>query len=331
MLAKLERTIPRGGGWLYEPKWDGFRAIVFRDKGRFHIASRNALPLERYFPELIPVLASGIPARCVLDGEIVIATPKGLDFDALQLRLHPAASRVKMLSEQTPSSYIAFDLLATGPRDLRGEPLAKRRTQLERSIQPSTHLLLTPQTDDPSTAEQWFERFEGAGLDGIVAKKSDLHYHPGERMMVKVKHERTADCVVLGYRNSKDRTGVGSLLLGLYDEDRTLHFVGHTSSFKAPERRALLNKLKPLEVSESGPMGRMPGGPSRWSGQRDLSWNSLDPVIVCEVSFDHMQGDRFRHGTTFRRFRPDKPPEECTFDQVAPPRPFSLEEIRKLS
>lgn len=331
MLAKLEREVPRGPGWLYEPKWDGFRAIVFRDREKFHIASRNALPLERYFPELIDVLREGLPSRCVVDGEIVIATAKGLDFDALQLRLHPAASRVNMLAKKIPSSFIAFDLLAKGVRDVRDQPLSRRRKDLESSIRPSRHLLLTPQTDDSTVAEQWFDRFEGAGLDGIIAKKSDLKYVPGERVMVKVKHARTADCVIFGYRKSKDPPGVKSLLLGLYDENGTLHFVGHTSSFKATERRTLLKKVRPLEKTTDSVMGRMPGGPSRWTGTRDLSWVSLKPVLVCEVAFDHMQGDRFRHGTTFRGLRPDKDPRDCTFDQVPLPQPFSLSEIRKLS
>jgi ATP-dependent DNA ligase len=331
MLAKLQDEIPRGEGWLYEPKWDGFRAIVFRDGDRTHIGSRKTQPLERYFPELIPILERAAPPRSVLDGEIVIASSHGLDFDALLQRIHPAASRVNLLATRTPASFIAFDLLASGRQDLRNRPLSDRRQRLVASVRISDQFLLTPQTSDPDLAMEWFERFEGAGLDGIVAKRGDLKYVPGERVMVKVKHERTADCVVGGYRLSKTGEGVGSLLLGLYDDQGVLHHVGHTSSFSLKERKEVLARIRPLEGGRSFAHGRTPGAPSRWTGDRDLSWVALRPRLVCEVAFDHLQGDRFRHGATFLRWRPDKKPKDCTYEQLVPPRPFSLEEIRKLA
>lgn len=331
MLAKLRPDIPRGEGWVYEPKWDGFRALVFRDGDEIQISSRNGQPLERYFPELIPVLERAIPALSIVDGEIVIAGKQGLDFDALLQRIHPAASRVNLLSEKTPASFVAFDLIAEGTEDLRGTALAERRSRLKRALRAERACFLTPQTEDPEEAQRWFDRFEGAGLDGVVAKQKDLEYRPGERVMVKVKHQRTADCLVGGYRLSKNGDGVGSLLLGLYDEDDVLHHVGHTSSFKAGERREVLAKIKPLEGSRGFGQGQAPGGPSRWTRGRDLSWISLEPRLVCEVAFDHLQGERFRHGARFLRWRPDKMARECTYDQLDSPRPFSLEEIRKLS
>jgi ATP-dependent DNA ligase len=331
MLAKLAREIPRGEGWLYEPKWDGFRAIVFRDGDDLDIQSRDRRPLNRYFPELIPLLSDALPKACIVDGEIVITRDHGLDFDALQLRIHPAASRVAMLSEQTPASFFAFDLLAVGSTDLRRVALATRRRRLERALgpappsrsvraglkKPGSKVVVTPQTADPKTASRWLTDFAGLGLDGVVAKRPDLLYLPGDRAMVKVKLQRTVDCVIGGYRLSKSGDGVGSLLLGLYDDSGALHYVGHTSSFKADERRRLLKELRPLEGGRSFGDGRAPGGPSRWTGGRDTSWVPLEPVLVCEVSFDRMQGDRFRHAATFLRWRTDKRPEECTFDQVA--------------
>jgi len=329
MLAKLSKDFPRGEGWLYEPKWDGFRAIVYRDGDRIHIGSRNKLALERYFPELIPLFQKSMPAKSVVDGEIVIATDDGLDFDSLQLRLHPAASRVEMLAEQTPASFVAFDLLAIGETDLRRSPLVERREALEQKMKKSKRVLITPQTASVKKAEQWFERFEGAGLDGIIAKSSDLQYVPGKRVMLKIKHTRTIDCVIGGFRTAGDGKSVGSLLLGLY-EGKTLHYVGHTSSFRVKERIELLEKLKPLEGGPSFGQGRSPGGFSRWTGTRDTSWVSVKPKLVCEVAFDHMQGDRFRHGASFRRWRPDKSPKECTYDQLTPPAPFSLEKIASL-
>lgn len=334
MLAKLQTDMPEGEEWRYEPKWDGFRAIVFRDGPDTSLISRDERPFERYFPELIPALEEALPGSCVVDGEIVIATETSLAFDALLLRIHPAASRVKMLAEEGPSSFVAFDLLAEGSKDLRDAPLSERREGLESrleatpissrasreevmaALRPAPRVALTPHTSDVREAKNWFEAYEGAGLDGVIAKKHDLVYRSGQRSMVKLKHKRTADCVVGGYRLSKAGDGVGSLLLGLYDDSGGLHYVGHTSSFKAAERRALLAELKPLEGGSSFGAGRTPGGPSRWASAKDVSWIALEPSLVCEVSFDHMQGHRFRHAATFLRWRPEKRPRECTWDQV---------------
>lgn len=325
MLSVPREDIPEGPGWRYEPKWDGFRAIVFRDGDSIRIISRNGQPLERYFPELVDFLRPTLPAECVVDGEIVIAGEQALDFDALMQRIHPAASRIKKLSAETPASFVAFDLLALGPRDLRPRPFVERRAALEEALRPDSHVHLTPQTDDVEVARRWFVRFEGAGLDGIVAKRAEQPYVEGERVMVKVKHERTADCVVGGYRLHKNG-GVGSLLLGLY-RDGVLEYVGHTSSFTAKQRRELLGQLEPLEGGHSFGEGRTPGGPSRWSSGRDMAWTPVEPKLVCEVKFDHLQGDRFRHAARFLRWRPDKKPEECTFDQLRPPHPFRLEDL----
>ena len=329
MLSKARDDIPTDDGWRYEPKWDGFRAIVFKDGDDVRIASRDHRPLNRYFPEVEEALRASLPERCVVDGEVVRAGPDGrLEFDSLQLRLHPAESRVRKLAAEIPASFVAFDLLAEGDDDLRATPLAERRRRLEaildvedRPPTGGTQVVLTPQTADPEEARVWFEAFEALGLDGIIAKRADLLYQPGERAMVKVKHRRTADCVVGGYRLSKAGDGVGSLLLGLYDEAGALHFVGHTSSFKAAERREILAKLRALGEGESfGEGARQPGEPSRWSSGKDLSWYPLPPVLVCEVAYDHVQGDRFRHGSTFLRWREDKRPEECRFEQVFPGR-----------
>jgi ATP-dependent DNA ligase len=335
MLAKPQPQIPIGDGWRYEPKWDGFRALVFRDGTEVYIQSRDLKPLNRYFPELEePLRRIGRPGdRFVLDGEIVIASDGGLNFDALLLRIHPAASRVAMLAEASPSSYVAFDLLAEGTRDLRAQPFAKRRVGLERRLaKPPSSVLLTPATDDPKTAERWFAVFEGAGLDGVVAKRADLRYVPGKREMIKVKHQRTADCVVAGFRWHKNGPGtmVGSLLLGLYDESGSLQHVGVTSSFTEARRRELVTELERLrknalkghpwrewkeaEVAWEG--RRMPGATSRWNRGKDLSWEPLRPDRVCEVAYDHLQGDRFRHATTFIRWRPDRKPESCRYDQL---------------
>jgi ATP-dependent DNA ligase len=327
MLAQLEERIPRGKDWRYEPKWDGFRGLIFREQHRLEIESRNGQPLHRYFPELVASLAKALPDRCVVDGEIIIPGPSGLDFDALLQRIHPAASRIALLASQTPASFVAFDLLALGEDDLRPQPLQMRRRQLEAILPSAERVFITPQTDDPEVAESWFIRFEGAGLDGVVAKRVDLAYLEGERVMVKVKHSRTADCVVGGYRVSKDGKGIGSLLLGLYDERGVLHHVGHTSAFAAKERRELRARLAPLEGGDSFGYGRTPGGPSRWSQGRDMSWVSLKPELVCEVTFDHLQGARFRHAARFLRWRPDKAPRECTYEQLAPVHPFSLEDV----
>jgi ATP-dependent DNA ligase len=343
MLAKLTGNIPEGTGWLYEPKWDGFRAIVFRDGGEITIVSRDKKPLNRYFPELVDLLSEQLSEDCVIDGEVVIPGERGLDFEALLLRIHPAESRVRMLAGQSPSSFVGFDLLAKGSDDLREHALGERRALLEESLSAAVQLpagsvdsgneleaevieslaggsklALTPQTDDAQLARVWFEVFEGAGLDGIIAKKTDQAYRPGERTMFKIKHVRTADCVVGGYRLNKTKDGVGSLLLGLYDPRGVLHYVGHTSSFKAPERRALLEEFSTLEGGKSFGGGRTPGGPSRWTGAQGASWVAVEPSRVCEVAYDHLQGDRFRHATTFKRWRPEKPAKECTFEQILP-------------
>ena len=342
MLAKLAEALPAGGGFLFEPKWDGFRAIIFRGDDDVYMQSRDLRPLDRYFPDLHAVLLGQLPSGCVVDGEIVIATPRGLDFDALQLRLHPAASRVAKLAAAQPASFVAFDVLAAGGRDLRREPQRARRTALERllgSVKPPIHL--TPATRDIKTASEWLSRFEGAGLDGVVAKPDDGTYESGKRAMIKIKHARTADCVVAGFRWHKNGRNelVGSLLLGLFHEGR-LHHVGVTSSFTMTARKQLARELEPLRerALESHPwrewadaggedMTRMPGGQSRWSAGKDLSWEPLRVERVCEVKYDHMQGDRFRHAATFLRWRADKRPEECTYDQLEVTAPYELEKV----
>lgn len=343
MLAKLADSIPREEGLLYEPKWDGFRAIVFRDGGEVTVVSRDKKPLNRYFPELVAALEAELTTDCVVDGEVVIPGEHGLEFDSLLLRIHPAESRVTKLAAASPSSFVAFDLLALGDEDLRPVAQGQRRAHLESALEgaallpagttssgdelvaevaaalrPGPKLALSPQTDDPDLAEVWFDVFEGAGLDGLIVKRPDQAYLPGKRAMIKVKHQRTADCVVGGYRLNKNKDGIGSLLLGLYDHSKVLHYVGHTSSFKAPERRALLEELSELEGGTSFGDGRTPGGPSRWTGAQGASWVPLRPSRVCEVSYDHLQGGRFRHAATFKRWRPEKPPEECLFDQILP-------------
>ncbi|MGH2765373.1 MAG: ATP-dependent DNA ligase [Actinomycetota bacterium] len=333
MLAKLEPEIPRGDGWRYEPKWDGFRAIVFRDGKDMTIGSRGRKTLERYFPELVAALLEALPHRCVVDGEIVVAGDGTLDFEVLQQRIHPADSRVRRLAKETPSSYIAFDLLAEGSKDLRKEPLAKRWDRLARIIEPRptartmkailahrTAVVLTPQTEDPDEATRWFDDLEDSGLDGVIAKRYDLTYQPGKRAMVIVKHARTIECVVGGYRIHKSGNGVGSLLLGLYDEDGALHNVGACGAFSMKARLELLEKLRPLEGGEGFPGGTILGGPSRWR-QQEKDWIPLEPSLVCEVAYDHFQGGRrFRHLAQFLRWRPDRNPKDCTFAQVSPAR-----------
>jgi ATP-dependent DNA ligase len=340
MLAKRVEEFPPGEEWIFEPKWDGFRALVFRDGDEIFIQSRDEKPLNRYFPELLDPLRSALPARCVLDGEIVIVQDNELDFDRLQLRLHPAASRVKLLSQQTPSSIVFFDLLCLDDRDLRQEAFQARRRELESllsSAAPPIHL--TPATSDRAIASDWFRRFEGAGLDGVIAKPIAGTYEPNKRVMFKVKHERDCDCVVAGFRWHKkgDQTLVGSLLLGLFDNDGALQHVGVCASFSTAKRRELVEFLTPYrenalashpwkrwaeEDPESGDgIKRMPGGQSRWSQGKDLSWEPLRPELVVEVAYDHMQGDRFRHTAQFRRWRNDKKPTDCTYAQleVVPP------------
>jgi ATP-dependent DNA ligase len=341
MLAKLADALPAVGGFIFEPKWDGFRAIVFRTKGDVYIQSRDLRPLDRYFPELHQALIDRLPEGSVVDGEIVIVTPQGLDFDALQLRLHPAASRVAKLAKESPASFVAFDLLAVEGRSLLDTEQHERRAQLERllsGVEPP--LYLTPMTRERSVAAEWLERFEGAGLDGVVAKPADATYEPGKRAMLKIKHVRTADCVVAGFRWHKAvPDAVGSLLLGLYDDRGTLHHVGVTSSFTIAARKALVAELEPLRKSAlashpwrswATPEGggqRMPGGQSRWSAGKDLSWEPLRIERVCEVKYDHLQGDRFRHATTFLRWRPDKSPADCRYDQLEVTPAYELEKV----
>jgi DNA ligase D-like protein (predicted ligase) len=334
MLSAAAEGIPKGDSWEYEPKWDGFRTLVFRDGDEVALISRGARPMTRYFPEVIPAFRSLREQQVVLDGELVVVADKGLDFGALQQRVHPADSRVRMLSEATPAWFIAFDILSEGSTDLRKQPLGERRKRLERLLKGVKRpLFLTPYTRDHKTAESWFERFEGAGLDGVMAKSWDGAYVPGKRLWVKIKHQRTADCVVIGWRKSNDGASLGSLLLGLYDKKGTMHYVGHTSSFSAAERKELIAKLKPLqtEIPESewkANPGRMPGGPSRWSRGKETEWVAVRPELVCEVAYDKLEaGERFRHATRFLRWRTDKPPRKCGFDQIASAAEFDVRGI----
>ena len=346
MLAKAADAIPADEGWLFEPKWDGFRALVFRDGDELYIQSRDLKPLDRYFPELADPLRAALPDRCVLDGEVVIARNGTLDFEALLLRIHPAASRVRMLAAESPASFVAWHLLALGDEDLRAVPQGERRARLEQVLggaKPPIHL--TPATRDRATAATWFERFEGAGLDGVVAKRLDAPYQPGKRAMLKIKHQRTADCVVAGFRWHKNGPGthIGSLLLGLFDDAGTLNHVGITSSFTWDRRAALVKELAPLRehaldghpwaswaewAAEQAAAGqRVPGATSRWNRGKDLSWEPLRAERVVEVAYDHLQGTRFRHATTFKRWRPDKPTEDCRYDQLEEATPFLLASI----
>jgi ATP-dependent DNA ligase len=330
MLARSAEQIPSGPSWRYEPKWDGFRAIVFRDGDDVHIGSRKGQPLQRYFPEILDPLRAAMPDPSVVDGEIIVATPRGLDFDALQMRLHPAASRVARLAEETPATVVLFDLLGEGDEDLRDRPLVTRRERLLGAISDNARVALTPQTADFDEATDWFTRYEGAGLDGLIAKPEDSAYRSGERGWTKIKHLRTVDCVVGGYRMEATGRGVGSLLLGLYDGDGVLHHVGHTSSFSAAEKRELVSLLEPLGGGESFGHGRTPGAPSRWTGAKDADWTPVRPQLVCEVSFDHLQGQRFRHAARFLRWRDDREPRSCTYDQLTPAEAFRLGDIVRL-
>ena len=346
MLSAAQPALPDGDGWQFEPKWDGFRTLVFRDGDEIMLQSRDENPMNRYFPELIGPLTASLPERCVIDGEIVIAGGGGLDFEALLLRIHPAASRVKMLAEETPASFVAWDLLALGDDDLRETPLASRRERLEHALRnaaPPIHL--SPVTRDRALAEDWFHRFEGAGLDGVMAKRLDSPYRAGERTMIKIKHARTADCVVAGFRWHKNGQGtmVGSLLLGLFDDAGKLHHVGVTAAFTNVMRKQLVDELAPLRVnaienhpwrgwaeaqSEANESGqRLPGATSRWNRGKDLSWEPLRIERVVEVAYDHMQGSRFRHGARFVRWRPDKQPRDCRYDQLEVTPPYELERV----
>jgi ATP-dependent DNA ligase len=346
MLARLSEALPEGDGWLFEPKWDGFRALVFRDGPELRIQSRELRPLNRYFPELERPLLDSLPERCVADGEIVVAGEAGLEFEALLLRIHPAASRVKLLAKESPASIVLFDLLALGERDLRASPLAERRALLEQALaRPAPTVHLTPATQDRSAAQDWFARFEGAGLDGVVAKRLDSPYQPGVRAMVKVKHARTADCAVGGFRWHKNGPGtrVGSLLLGLHDEAGTLHHVGICSGFSTARQKELAQELAPLRenamvghpwrdwadwaAAEGEPDQRLPGASSRWNRGKDLSWEPLRVERVCEVAYDHLQGDRFRHATRWVRWRPDRSPRDCRYDQLEVTPPYELSRI----
>ncbi|HET9782500.1 MAG TPA: ATP-dependent DNA ligase [Candidatus Dormibacteraeota bacterium] len=335
MLSAIsENGIPKGDRWEYEPKWDGFRTLVLRDGDEVALMSRGGRPMTRYFPEMLPPFRALKPAKYVLDGELVVVGANGLDFGALQQRVHPAESRVHMLSQATPAWFIAFDMLAEGDEDLRKQPLGDRRKRLEKLLKGvKSPIFLTPYTRDPKTAEEWFEKFEGAGLDGVIAKSWDGPYVPGKRMWVKIKHQRTADCVVIGWRKTSDGATLGALLLGLYDTKGTMHYVGHTSSFSAAERKELIAKLKPLQTEipeeewKANP-GRMPGGLSRWSRGKDTEWVAVKPVLVCEVTYDKLEaGERFRHATGFLRWRTDKKPKQCGFDQIASAAQFDVRGI----
>jgi ATP-dependent DNA ligase len=343
MLAERVAALPDGDGWIFEPKWDGFRVLVFRDGDELFLQSRDEKPLLRYFPELAAPLLAALPERCVLDGEIVIATPHGLDFETLQLRLHPAAKRIKLLAVETPASIVLWDLLCEGDQDLRPTPFAERRARLESLLAGATPPVhLTPATTDRATASDWFSRFEGAGLDGVMAKPLSGSYAPGERVMLKIKHERDCDCVVAGFRWHKSGADrVGSLLLGLYDDAGALHHVGVAASFRDQVRRELVATLAPYrdnalvdhpwrewaEHATAPSDQRLPGMKSRWNRDKDLSWLPLRPELVVEVAYDHMQGSRFRHTAQFRRWRSDKRPRDCTYAQLEVVAPQELAQI----
>jgi ATP-dependent DNA ligase len=343
MLAKAVTSIPPGAS--YEPKWDGFRSLVFRDHDEVELGSRNERPMTRYFPELVEAMKAELPERCVVDGEIVIATEEGLDFDALQQRIHPAASRVTMLAEKTPASFIAFDLLALGEDDYTQRPFAERRAALAGALGGAGRSVhLTPATTDHELAQRWFTEFEGAGLDGVIAKPLDIVYQPDKRVMFKIKHERTADCVLAGFRWHKTSTAeqplLGSMLLGLYDDGHLQH-VGVIGAFPAARRAALINELEPLLLREGDDHPwhewadaeahtggrRLPGAVSRWNATKDLSFVPLRPERVVEVKYEHMEGNRFRHLAHFVRWRPDRDPRSCTYEQLEQPLTFKLRDI----
>ena len=337
MLAKAVKAMPQpsdiAGGVLYEPKWDGFRCIVFRDGDEVELGSRNERPLTRYFPDIVEAVKAALPERCVVDGEIVIATDGRLDFEALQLRLHPAESRVRKLAAETPAEFVAFDILALGDDSLVNTPFGERRALLEKHVAATPSVHLTPATDDPATASTWFTDFEGAGLDGLIVKPATLPYRPDERVMFKVKHERTADCVVAGYRLHKSGPVVGSLLLGLYDDDGQLRHVGVAASFTMARRKELLAELAPYRdgAKDGHPWLSSqwaPGGsPSRWNAGKDMSFEPLRPELVVEVAYDYMEGHRFRHTAQFRRWRTDREPTSCTYDQLERPLTYAIGDV----
>ncbi|MDQ1669523.1 MAG: hypothetical protein QOE40_1584 [Actinomycetota bacterium] len=340
MLAKSVKNIPEGD-YLYEPKWDGFRCIAFRDGDEVELSSRGEKTLTRYFPEVVAAIKENLPDRCIVDGEVVIATDDRLDFEALLQRIHPAASRVNKLAVETPASFVAFDVLALDDESLVEHPFSERRSRLTALAQDvAAPVYVTPATDDITVAQQWFEVFEGAGLDGIIAKPLAGTYQPDARAMYKIKHERTADCVVAGYRWHKSGGVVGSLLLGLYDDAGDLQHVGVSASFPMKRRAELVEELAPYAVedlsghpwaawaeADAQASSRLPGAVSRWNAKKDLSWVPLRPELVAEVAYDHMEGTRFRHTAQWRRWRPDREPESCTFDQLERPVRFDLAEI----
>jgi ATP-dependent DNA ligase len=341
MLAKLSRDLPAGNEWSYEPKWDGFRCIVFRDGDDVELGSRNERPLTRYFPELAAPLRAALPDRAVVDGEIVIMTDHGLDFDLLSNRIHPAESRITKLAAETPAAFVAFDALAFDGDDLREDRFETRRTRLEAALTPNASVHLAPRTRDRDQAARWFDEFEGAGLDGLVVKDVNGSYRPGDRGWLKVKHLRTADCVVAGFRVHKDGKGVGSLLLGLYGDDGRLHHVGVASSFAAKMRAELAADLEPLrdhaldghpwadwaEMADQSDGQRRPGAGNRWNATKDMSWEPVRIERVAEVAYEHMQGDRFRHTARFQRWRPDRTPASCTYEQLEQPVPATLRDV----
>ncbi|MCW2803888.1 MAG: ligC [Propionibacteriaceae bacterium] len=341
MLAKSVKQIPVGD-FAYEPKWDGFRSIIFRDGDEVEIGSRNEKPMTRYFPEVVEAVKQHLPERCVVDGELIVVGESGdrLDFEALQQRIHPAVSRVKLLSAQTPARFVAFDLLALGDQDYTGLPFAERRAALEQALAAAAAPIhLTPLTHDPELAQRWFHQFEGAGLDGVVAKPRQLPYQPDKRVMFKIKHERTADCVVAGYRVHKSGPdSIGSLLLGLYDDAGELVSVGVIGAFPAARRKELFTELQPMVTSfddhpwawakqEAGTRTPRNSEGSRWSVGKDLSFVPLRPELVVEVRYEHMEGNRFRHTAQFNRWRPDRDPRSCTYEQLEEPVNFDLEDV----
>jgi ATP-dependent DNA ligase len=343
MLAKASPQLPEAepGAWWFEPKWDGFRCLVFRDGDEIVLGSRNDKPLTRYFPELLDPLRSSLPERCVVDGEVVVAGPDGLDFDALQQRIHPAESRVNRLAAETPASFVAFDLVALDDRSLLDAPLSERRALLEAALaDPAPSVHLTPGTFDRALAADWFSRFEGAGLDGVMAKGAESTYQPNKRAALKVKHLRTADCVVAGFREHKDGSGPGSLLLGLWDDDGNLHHLGVASSFSVARRKELREELAPHVVDDwsqhpwgswmdaaaqqADDGGRLPGGVSRWNAKKDLSFTPLRADLVAEVAYERVDNGRFRHSARFQRWRPDRTADSCTFEQLEVVAPLEL-------